>query len=155
MTGDCTLVVVTASNITYEAQQALLKILEEPPATTRFLFVVPTDVNLIPTLMSRFLDLSEREVVSNETLEIFNIFYHQSYADRLKDISTHVSSKDSAWIMGIKTGLASYLDAEESLNLERKKACHFVLESLGTRGASNKLLLEELALSLPISAKNT
>lgn len=148
------LLVVEASNITYEAQQALLKILEEPPATTRFLFVVPTDVNLIPTLLSRFLDLSEKEIVSNEVLAVFNDFYHESYADRLKDITSHVSSKDNAWIYDIKTGLASYLDADQVMDIEKMKACSFILETLATRGASNKMLLEELALLLPSSTKN-
>lgn len=149
--GDFSLLVVVASSITYEAQQALLKILEEPPATTRFLFVIPLDVNLIPTLLSRFLDLSEKGSVSDDVLEMFNLFYHQSYSDRLKEISNRVSSKDNAWIAGMKVGLASYLDADNTLGIEKTKACNFVLESIGTRGASNKLLLEELALLLPSS----
>ena len=64
--GDATkqkVVIVTKYIFTVEAQQALLKVVEEPPQTTEFLFVVPYSLQLLPTLLSRL------NVISGDGIE--------------------------------------------------------------------------------------
>ncbi len=142
------LLVVVTPTITFEAQQALLKILEEPPQTTRFLFVVPWDFVMLPTLTSRF------QVINNFTIEIENqsfiAFWQLSYSDRLAEITKRINKKDSIWIMEVRHGLVVYLKNEVGLlPIIKLRTLNMIMEKLGARGSSNKMLLEELALTLP------
>lgn len=130
-----------------EAQQALLKIIEEPPVSTRFIFVIPTGYTLLPTLESRF-----QRVVANEearNTKAFADFTAASYADRLALIEQSVKHKNQAWQADIKYGLHMYL-LESALKLKARELSdlEYVLRLLLTRGASNKFLLEHLALTL-------
>jgi DNA polymerase III delta prime subunit len=147
--GTKKLMVVIARDITVEAEQALLKILEEPPQTTVFLFVLPNSVYLLPTLLSRFfkLTLIKPEVGGEDVL---SDFLKMDVATRIATIAKRIDSKDQDWVSGIKSGLLNYLD-ENSKNLAssgKLEPLMFVADFLMTRGASNKQLLEELALTL-------
>lgn len=130
-----------------EAQQALLKLIEEPPVSTRFIFVIPKGYQLLPTLESRFQRIVMPEAV-REPSE-FTAFKAASYAERLATIESSVKNKNPTWQADIKYGLQLHLSAgagtfsaSELIDLE------YVLRSLLTRGASNKFLLELLALTL-------
>ena len=46
-------VITEAQNLTIEAQNALLKVLEEPPQSSRFILTAPTSEGLLPTVSSR------------------------------------------------------------------------------------------------------
>ena len=47
------IVLVSTGDILHEAQQALLKTLEEPGAQTKIVFIMPHVAHLLPTIMSR------------------------------------------------------------------------------------------------------
>lgn len=47
-----------AQLLSEEAQNALLKLLEEPPQSTIFIFTVPTDKSVLPTIVSRLQKLA-------------------------------------------------------------------------------------------------
>ena len=51
--GEHKVVIITASRAYHEAQNALLKLFEEPPAGTYLFFVLPSLGGLLPTLRSR------------------------------------------------------------------------------------------------------
>lgn len=55
--GDRKLIIVSATRIFHETQNALLKIFEEPPEGTCIILVIPSDGVLIPTLRSRLVPL--------------------------------------------------------------------------------------------------
>lgn len=134
--------------ITEEAQQALLKIVEEPPQSTRFVFAVPHGYGLLPTLESRF----ERVAHVKETVPTasFAEFKNRSVAERMQMIEENVKRKDHLWQGAVKKGLLSYLETESRhLPLPVMKELEYVARMLLTRGASNKFLLEHLALTLP------
>lgn len=138
---------VATEFIIEEAQHALLKLIEEPPASTRFIFVIPTGYQLLPTLESRFQRIVVSEVARD--LSVFNAFKAASYAERLKEIESAIKNKNTTWQADIKYGLHQYLtagagtfSASELIDFE------YVLRLLLTRGASNKFLLELLALTL-------
>ncbi len=148
--GDTQVIVVTTSTITVEAQQALLKILEEPPVSTVFVFCLPKTLYLLPALLSRFFDVTSSETLEspkeNKTLDEFCTL---RVADRITEITNRLGKKDLAWVDEIKAGLLQKLVRDSKvLAPEKLNLLFFVAEHLQTRGASNKLLLEEMALSL-------
>lgn len=55
--GGAKLIVIAAPRMYHEAQNALLKVCEEPPPHTYLVLVVPTEGNMIETLRSRLLPL--------------------------------------------------------------------------------------------------
>jgi len=151
------LMVVSFKTITVEAQQALLKILEEPPATSKFLFIIPKGCSILPTLKSRFQDYDfiSSGLRSNDAEDDLNLFLKLDYKDRLSVITKNTDKSDSVWINNIKQSLSKKLESELAvLEQEKISVLNFVITNLNTRGASNKMLLEEMALILPISKKS-
>ena len=140
-------IVVVLETITVEAQQALLKIVEEPPKTTHFVFVVPTGIQLLPTLLSRFSVVAVKEQL--QAMEEFTAFQEDSIKVRMEKIDKANKSKDTAWQSAIKSGLIAYLHRDrQAYTKEQLISLEYVAKTLLTRGASNKFLLEELALTL-------
>lgn len=137
-------IIVRLEAITLEAQNALLKVLEEPPESTRFIFVVPADLSLLPTLLSRFEAVAPPEAASADT--VFAEFLATPLKERLATIERATKSKDLEWQRSFKRGLIEHVRATPlDLSGDIEFACRWLL----TRGASNKMLLEQVALSLP------
>ena len=145
--GATQLMVVRTEFITHEAQNALLKIFEEPPESTRLSLIVPPDLMLLPTLLSRLYVIKSRN--EPNAVEQFDQFLSQSYGDRLQLVESALKRKDASWQRAIKRGLISYLE-RSAPNAASLKSLEFVARLLLTRGASNKFLLEHLALTLPV-----
>jgi hypothetical protein len=127
------------------AQNALLKLLEEPDADARFFLIIPREELLLPTLRSRF-DLFAREYAPLDTA-VFDAFSALPYGARLKEIAQKLEEEDRAWLRGILHGAARYA--------ETSRDPVFMRDVLSTEayivspGASKKILLEHLALSIP------
>lgn len=134
-------VVVVTNMILSPAQNALLKLLEEPPADVYFHFVIPTESFLLPTVKSRIL-LTAGDAPS--VLET-NTFFSASYAERLAAVADKVTKKDMSWMQEIARSAA-----EQAETLEAKQAVRLVSQYYYQSGASRKMLLEHLALSLPL-----
>jgi DNA polymerase-3 subunit delta' len=155
--GQVQLLVVTFKQITVEAQQALLKILEEPPLATNFLFCIPTTLHLLPTLRSRFHVIDGGEIQASEVIvgDSFIKLSTLNYGDRLTEIAERIKAKDQDWVTEIKVGLLSWLDQQDLIRLDPELSQTLLWSAtlLQTRGAANKYLLEEIALSLPVAAE--
>jgi DNA polymerase III delta prime subunit len=150
------IIIVKAETINIEAQQALLKILEEPPKSTVFLFILPNESSIISTLKSRFLEYRSSVNIQTEYCisESFRDFCKLNYKDRLSLIVKRLEKEDIQWVKDIKYSLASMLnDSVHTIDANKLKVLSMVVTTLNTRGASNKLLLEELALTLPYTAE--
>lgn len=141
------LLIVRADFITHEAQNALLKILEEPPISTRFIFVLVTGFSLLPTLLSRFAKEIDSKNIQFEINKEFKEFISQDYAERISLIEQAVKKKDIEWQRAIKQGLIEYLRVLKCDSNNLKKL-EYAARVLFTRGASNKMLLENVALIL-------
>lgn len=142
-----TLLIIT-NFITEEAQQALLKVVEEPPISTKFIFVIPKSISLLPTLLSRFQVETppEKEIDNTSFVE----FIEAPLNRRLRLIEDALKNKDVKWQMTIKIGLIKYLgEKSEKLSADQLTGLSYITRTLLTRGASNKFLLERLALLLP------
>ena len=133
--------------VTHEAQNALLKLFEEPPAGLSFVLVLPPAVQLLPTLLSRIgQEVAEQpDVVINQP---WVDFLTAAPADRLTQIDLWQKTKESNWLQAITAGVHTISYAE--VPVVALPAIQLVGEQLGTRGASNKMLLEHLALILPL-----
>ncbi len=139
--------IIRSNFITHEAQNALLKVLEEPPESTKFVFVLPPDFVLLPTLESRFnlrTKAENKEVKNNEE---FKDFLREDYKGRIIAIEKSVKAKDAQWQRSIKEGLIQHLAEDKEKNVSFS-SLEYVARNLLTRGASNKMLLEHTALIL-------
>lgn len=135
--------VVRAFFITLEAQNALLKIVEEPPVSSRFVLVVPADFVVLPTILSRCEVVVDQTVYGANT--VFAAFLETGFKERLEQIDTAQKKKDTQWQREIKNGLIVHVQLHPELATELEYCARLLL----TRGASNKFLLEHAALTLP------
>jgi len=152
--------VVSVDSMTREAQNALLKIVEEPSSGTHFFFVLGSEEILITTLRSRLERLLFDEVfLGNESEDESGLrartFVHSSVPIRLKAVSSfikEVGDEDAG-----KGKLYDFLDALEreladdvGINAEALQEVLHVKRYSRDRAPSFKLLLEHLSLVVPI-----
>lgn len=145
--------VVVTSDIAVEAQNALLKLFEEPPLHAQFYVVVPKTAFLLPTLRSRLEVLEGQAAVTviTDTDTTFISFASLSYAERLIQIGEKTKAKDLVWIEAILQGFevaTKKATKEKELML---KTVLLIRSYISSKGASAKMLIEELALVLPLS----
>jgi len=136
--------VLLCDSILHEAQNALLKLFEEPNEHTVFYLVIPREDMLLPTLRSRLhlLSVMEREVPT----ELFEEFLKRGYADRLKIVGEKLTAEDGVWLTDFLRGLEQY--AEKSRDARLLKEVMTLMSYINTTGASKKMLLEHIALTL-------
>lgn len=141
--------IISCGSILGEAQNALLKLFEEPNAHTVFYFIIPRVDILLPTLLSRFqiLGIEERGVVNGDTTDFFNA----TYTDRLTLIAKKIEAEDSAWIQTLVESLAAYAHKIKQPELIRDVL--FLESYIHAPGSSKKMLLEHIALTLPQSVR--
>jgi hypothetical protein len=176
--GDQKVLIISASRIFHEAQNALLKLFEEPPQGTVLILIIPAEGMLLPTLRSRLLPLPSqgKDTFSNiqETSTAVKEFLSLSSAEREKFFTKIVDrsksdkdeEKQSARLSAIELlsgleiqayGLWSKKDSEkESTTSQRKNSLQAFLSDLNTfipilheRSAPLKLIFEHLLMSMP------
>jgi hypothetical protein len=139
---------VRGVGITVEAQQAALKILEEPPPHVTITWLLPTGTQLLETVLSRV--SLESDDVKQRTDQLTR-WLALPLTDRLAEVEARTKAQDVTWINSIKTELQIYLTGPHELSAPRLREVNFILNHVLTRGASNKMLLEQLAFSLPLT----
>lgn len=147
-TTDQRVFVIVAKQILPEAQNALLKLFEEPPAKVQFHLVVPQESIIIPTLRSR-LSLAEQAGSTDSKNEVFEDFLRSSLGVRLTTVAELAKKKDVANMNRILDGAITYAQKQRADDDSLKPAVVFVDTYMRAPGASKKMLLEELALALP------
>ncbi len=142
--------VIAAQDIAIEAQNALLKLFEEPPQGVVFYLVLPKTSFVAATLLSRLCVVQvELAGVDADTNDTFASFVSASYAERLATIADKTKEKDYLWIEQIVTGAEHVAIASKKVVL--LQTIVLIQTHIRTKGASAKMLLEELALLLPQS----
>jgi DNA polymerase III delta prime subunit len=146
---DYRLLVIAANSIAPEAQQALLKILEEPPVTTRFALVLPDASTLLPTIRSRVLVESLPDTIPTAN-PLFQKFIEHTVPLRLEMIALIAKKKDDEAYQALFEGLTQYaLLLPNDTTLPVRQVVASSLRYLRMRGSAKKMLWEELALTLP------
>ena len=151
---DIRVCVFSVGSILMEAQNALLKLFEDPPSSTHFFIISETDAYLLPTLRSR---LEIQTLISSEkqnTTKEVQTFISSKLPERMKIVDTIVDRvKDSENGNEIVRQFLSLLEKE--VHTQKIKNRHVVLdriieakEFLLLPSAHKKGILESIALSL-------
>lgn len=141
--------VLWCDTMTREAQNALLKLFEDPPEQCVFYLMVPHESRLIPTLRSRLIRYMPDAAVMES--DAATLFLDRPYADRLAAIASLQKAKDSAGMVALGDALAAHIAARpEQYGVDAVREAGLVLAYLRTKGGSKKMLLEHLALSIPV-----
>lgn len=153
--GDRKIFLVSTNALTVQAQNAMLKMFEEPVPSTHFFLIVPSLSIIIDTLASRLmiLEIESEEVSAKELIPA--AFLKSSYPERLKSIETFLKAyKD---LKTVKSVAHTFLSGVEALLAKDIKKNAKTLEKLAgikkymfDTSASVKILLETAALILPI-----
>jgi DNA polymerase III delta prime subunit len=145
---------VQFSIITIEAQNALLKLFEEPPQSAVFHVVTKREDTIIPTLRSRLMAIDFEQFINDKQIEEieFKNFLALSMAERMDIISKKTKAKDVYWIEGLVAEAEKMSIHEDTMHKkDLMDTVVFLRQYLNTRGSSAKMLLEHLALNLPVS----
>jgi hypothetical protein len=139
-------IIVGFDTATVEAQNAFLKLLEEPPQTTQFVLCVPTQRILLPTVVSRLLII---ESVPQSTATQLPTVLSLPLKDALALIERQHKLKDKIWFVTEHQAFVAWAYGLEMQTLPAvlREAIILVLTRLNTRGASNRWLLEHVVLS--------
>ena len=147
--------IVSFDAITVEAQNALLKTLEEPTKDTYFFIVVSSSEVLLPTVLSR----ARLVVAGDSTLPTGNSEFARevlaaSLGERLSLVKELLEEKDKVQILRLLDSLESQLYQE--LVKQGTKYTKVFYEIMVVRGylrdrsPSVKMLLEHILLMLPV-----
>ena len=148
-------VILSFADATTEAQNALLKVLEEPPAPSVFFIITPSPHTLLPTLRSRLSEVAGAAAVpiSNEAKQ----FAGASVEMRLDTIKEMLATKEddevrtlmsiTTLLNGVERMIATQL-AQPSMR-HGLRALYAAKRALTTPGAALKPMLEQLAILLP------
>lgn len=155
ISGRALFVVATAS-MTTDAQQALLKLFEEPQEGTVFVLLTPHG-SIIPTLRSRFLAYPGDIQGEEKDIEVKK-FLGASIAARSAEITKLLKDEE-----GVRERVREFLNALEVVlysklcNSKENKQIREGLEDIakvrgyvGDRAPALKMLFEHLAIALPI-----
>lgn len=146
--------IVTTKSITGEAQNALLKLLEEPPINTSIYLIIPHESLLMPTLRSRFVMVEKSGKGESDGAVEAEVFLSSTLAERLHLIAEKAKQKDTIWLERMVMNLGKLVSISPRVSDAPVYRALALTESyIGIRGASRKMLLEELALSMPVKAK--
>ena len=135
--------------ITTEAQNALLKLFEEPPMHTYFFMCVANPSALLPTLRSRAVLIegarAESTISGKEFLKV-------TPKERLALLAPLLKEKDVAALRALCTGVEEYLYVQLPSGKERDAVLGRVTrltQALGEQGSSLKIVSEALAVVVP------
>jgi len=161
ITGKHKIICIVASVINSNAQNALLKTLEEPTKNTHIFILTPNAGALLPTVLSRCMQVEFNENVEAELLsEEVRAFVDASVSERL-EIVAKLAKKDKdkkvdkAKLLALLSGMEAYLNANRPTRVhgdslgkwqEGVQAVFSAKEYLQDKGAMSKMLMESVAL---------
>ncbi len=154
---------IVAPNLTIEAQNALLKTLEEPPGDAVFFFLVPAPEALLPTVRSRAeaLALSSSHSRSKHAAD-FLAASHTQRLDMLKALLPKkgsgeedggASERDVAGAVSFLAELERLLAEADIPAVEKARGAEAIYRArrfLTDKGSMMKMLLEQVALLAPV-----
>lgn len=155
--------VISANSVLREAQNAMLKLFEEPISGTHFFLIVPDANALLKTLLSRFYLISERKDVSPD--EDVSKFLAMPLARRIDFIKEKLAqfeeeneeeeTTDSARASALRFLNSLEFALHQKVPAEKRDAESFehiwkARELLRVPGSSVKNLLESVALTAPV-----
>ena len=159
-TGNTKVVIIAASRVYHEAQNALLKVFEEPPVGTYLFLIMPSFGGLLPTLRSRVQVLSKpapqlrsgRQEIAGPT-EQFLAASKEKRSAMIKQLTNGKDEEDRRELREEAIALVNGIEALLHQDFEGHVA---VLSDIAVlrgylydRSAPVRLILEHLSLVLP------
>jgi len=144
--------IIAFTLINREAQNALLKVLEEPTSNTYFILIFPSTHALLPTLQSRLSIISLNTATKDERIISASDFVDMNLQQRFDWIKQHTDRKSDLIIS--KSDTMKLLDDIEVYYRENDTPRETIGSIFKARkycsanGASIKMILEMVALSL-------
>lgn len=146
------LIIILNNSATIEAQNALLKLLEEPPASSLIFLITNNHLSFLPTILSR-----AKLIELKEEFEMNNLISLEEFENKNKFVVAQNLAKDKTEAINYITNLI-YLTREkmiensENINEAKKyqnivKKLSDAYKDLKTTNANTRLVLENLALS--------
>ncbi|MFQ5540881.1 MAG: hypothetical protein ACE5F4_01400 [Candidatus Paceibacteria bacterium] len=144
--GNRKYVIVEAGSMTPQAQNALLKAVEEGVGHSTFFFIVRPGVPVLPTLVSRCTVLKEREQ-RMESREQGEVFLKMPYAERLKAAEKLAKDSDREGARELVRALLA-LAASKKFDAAKLRDLLDADQYLALSGSSPKSIIGHLALVL-------
>ena len=148
--------VLSFGTITREAQNALLKLFEDPKEHTHFFLIAETKNLFLPTLLSRLQVIEcSQDTFSDEEKKNAKRFVSQNRAERLQTLRDYIESKDKRRMYQFLGALEAELYASSKKKATRPEAMKGLREVVRSkeflfdRSSSPKLLLEHVAVTVP------
>ena len=154
LSGDRRVFIIAAPGMNSEAQNALLKTLEEPPADAMFFFIVPSPEMLLPTLRSRAQVLPLPGALTKENGVDVAEFLATVPAQRITMLKPLLErdkndDRDVGAIIAFLSSLERAVGAKVPRNSGGLKAIYRARKYITDKGALLKPLLEQVALLVP------
>jgi len=155
LSGEKKIFIISSSSFTFEAQNALLKLLEEPPLGTHFFIITQDEGQILPTLKSRLIAIKiGNKEPSNEDEEQARTFFSSSPAKRLLTISKMIDKKTKedmdTFLNNLEVMVSKKIEKKDKTFIQSAESIQKSRQYMNARGTSIKLVFEYLALSLPI-----
>ncbi|MDB5265113.1 MAG: polymerase subunit delta, polymerase subunit delta protein [Parcubacteria group bacterium] len=159
--GDKKLMVIAASRLFHEAQNALLKLFEEPPEGTTLILIIPAEGILLPTLRSRILMLPNQTKEKGKAEEYLKATVEArakivaKLIDRTKGDKDEEKQAARLEMLHILEGITRAAYAARSKAKDTHELDLFLsdldrfIPMLHDRSAPYKLIFEHLSLVLP------
>jgi len=145
--GQRKIVVIKEANLlTTEAQNSLLKILEEPPTYAQIFLESNTIENLLPTILSRCqkIKIGDTEI-KNKPLEMN--FLELTIGERYDYCETLSKMEKEEVISYLTEVLKTFKNSEKKENLENLNLLISTIENLSKFNLNTRLALENLAVN--------
>lgn len=155
-TEKASLFILDIGMINHEAQNTLLKIIEEPTADTFFILVIPSKTKLLPTLQSRLEFISYTpESIHSELIDV-DIFFNKDLNTCFEYIKQITDDKSEYKI--IKSDVIYFCNACEVFCKQHNYSDPEIFNTLfkareyiESNGASMKMILDLIALTIALS----
>lgn len=99
-------IISSAGAMTHEAQDALLKILEEPPSFTHFILLCESSSDLLPTIVSRACSITLSPLCDDDMMKI------------IKETKPELSADEASELLRTSGGICSFLCEETASDTE-------------------------------------
>lgn len=140
--------IVGCETILHEAQNALLKLLEEPAQNTHFIFVLPSRELLLPTVRSRMM-YAGRVEGTRGTLDFAEQFILATPRERSAMVAPIIKDKDRVLAQELVRHIERYLhDRGVKNNARMLREVALAGRYINNRSSSIKMILEHLAVTL-------